>query len=383
MSAQGRTLPLAVGWVSGGRWRVTLKKSHVTILLFILGLVALVAGAELLVRGASRLATTMGISPLVVGLTVVAFGTSAPEVAVSVNAALSGNTDLAVGNVVGSNIFNVLFILGISALITPLVVHAQIIRQEIPILVGVSLILIALCADERIALVESVMLLAALVAYTVFLVVQSRKEAQPIQDEYAAENVSKSRWDKPVLVQVVLILAGLYLLVQGSEWFVDASTTFARVLGVSDIVIGLTIVAAGTSMPEVATSIMAAIKGERDIAVGNVVGSNTFNILGGLGITGLLAQGEVAVPASVMNFDLWVMLAVSFACVPVFLSGREIARWEGGVFLLHYAAYVAYLILASQQHEALGAFSTAMMSFVLPLTVATLVAVMIRKPRNE
>lgn len=354
-----------------------------TILLFILGLVALVAGAELLVRGASRLATTMGISPLVVGLTVVAFGTSSPEVAVSVNAALSGNTDLAVGNVVGSNIFNVLFILGVSALITPLVVHAQIIRQEIPILVGASLILIAMCADERIALVESVMLLTALVAYTVFLIVQSRKESQPIQDEYAAENAGKSQWDKPVWVQIVLILAGLYLLVQGSEWLVDASITFARLFGVSDIVIGLTIVAAGTSMPEVATSIMAAIKGERDIAVGNVVGSNTFNILGGLGITGVLAHGGIPVPESVMNFDLWVMLAVSFACVPVFLSGREIARWEGGVFLLHYVAYVAYLILASQQHAALEAFSTAMMSFVLPLTVVTLVAVMIRKPRNE
>jgi cation:H+ antiporter len=355
----------------------------VTILLFLVGLVALVAGAELLVRGASRLATTMGISPLVVGLTVVAFGTSAPEVAVSVNAALSGSADLAVGNVVGSNIFNVLFILGVSALITPLVVHAQIIRQEIPILIGSSLVLFAICADGRIAKIESVMLLAALAAYTVFLIVQSRKEPQLIQDEYAAGNASKTRWDKPVWVQIVLILAGLYLLVQGSEWLVDAAITFARLFGVSDIVIGLTIVAAGTSMPEVATSIMAAVKGERDIAVGNVVGSNTFNVLGGLGITGLLAHGGVTVPEAVLNFDLWVMLAVSFACVPVFLSGREIARWEGGVFLVHYVAYVGYLILASQKHEALGAFSAAMMSFVLPLTVVTLVVVMIRKPRIE
>jgi len=350
-----------------------------TILMFILGLAALVLGAELLVRGAGRLATTMGISPLVVGLTVVAFGTSAPEVAVSVNAALSGNTDLAMGNVVGSNIFNVLFILGISALITPLVVHAQIIRQEIPILIGSCLLLFAMCADDRITFVESIMLLAALAAYTAFLIVQSRKESQPIHDEYAAENVKTSRWDKPLSVQLALILAGLYLLVQGSEWLVDAAIVFARLLGVSDMVIGLTIVAAGTSMPEVATSIMAAIKGERDIAVGNVVGSNTFNILGGLGITGLLASDGIVVPASVMNFDLWVMLAVCFACIPVFLSGREIARWEGAVFLVYYVAYVAYLILASRQHAALAAYSSAMMSFVVPLTVITLVAIMIRR----
>ncbi len=192
--------------------------------------------------------------------------------------------------------------------------------------------------------------------------------------------MKQSTWDKPVYVQILLILAGLGLLVQGSEWLVDAAVIFAKLLGVSDIVIGLTIVAAGTSMPEVATSIMAAIKGERDIAVGNVVGSNTFNILGGLGITGLLAPAGVPVPASVMNFDLWVMLAVSFACIPVFLTGREIARWEGAVFLVYYGAYVTYLILASQQHAALSAYSTAMMSFVVPMTVITLVAVMIRRP---
>ncbi len=353
-----------------------------TALMFILGLAALVMGAELLVRGAGRLATTVGISPLVVGLTVVAFGTSAPEIAVSVNAALSGNTDLAVGNVVGSNIFNVLFILGISALITPLVVHAQIIRQEIPILIGSCLLLFAICSDDRIGPTEAAMLLAALAAYTVFLIMQSRKESQAIQDEYAAENVKQSNWDKPIVVQIVLIIAGLGLLVQGSEWLVDAAVIFAKLLGVSDIVIGLTIVAAGTSMPEVATSIMAAIKGERDIAVGNVVGSNTFNILGGLGITGLLAPAGVVVPASVMNFDLWVMLAVSFACIPVFLTGREIARWEGAVFLVYYIAYVTYLILASQQHAALNAYSTAMMSFVVPITVVTLVAVMIRRPAS-
>jgi cation:H+ antiporter len=350
-----------------------------TFAVFILGLATLVVGAELLVRGAGRLATTFGISPLVVGLTVVAFGTSAPEAAVSVNAALSGNTDIAVGNVVGSNIFNVLFILGLSALITPLVVNAQIIRQEIPILIGSCLLLFAISADDQITLIESVLLVTALLAYTVFLIVQSRNESQAIKDEYAAENTKTSNWDKAIYVQVALIVAGLAMLVQGSEWLVNAAVTFAKLLGVSDIVIGLTIVAAGTSMPEVATSVTAALKGERDIAVGNVVGSSTFNILGCLGITGLVAPAGIMVPASVINFDLWVMLAVCFACIPVFLTGREIARWEGGVFLSYYVAYVVYLIMASQDHDALGAYSAVMMSFVIPITVITLIAVMIRK----
>jgi cation:H+ antiporter len=297
-----------------------------------------------------------------------------------VNAALAGNTDLAVGNVVGSNIFNVLFILGVSALITPLVVHSQIIRQEIPILIGSCLLLFAMSADDRIELSESILLLTSLAAYTVFLIIQSRKESKAVQDEYAAENKPTSSWDSSAIVQVLLLAIGLYLLVQGSDWLVESAVAFARLIGVSDIVIGLTIVAAGTSMPEVATSVMAAAKGERDIAVGNVVGSSTFNILGCLGVTGLVASSGIVIPASVVNFDLWVMLAVCFACVPVFLTGREIARWEGAVFLGYYVAYVAYLILASRAHGALEIYSTVMMSFVLPLTVITLVAVMIRKP---
>jgi cation:H+ antiporter len=353
-----------------------------TVMMFLLGLVALVFGAELLVRGASKLATTFGVSPLVVGLTVVAFGTSAPEVAVSVNAALSGNTDLAVGNVVGSNIFNILFILGLSALITPLIVHAQIIRQEIPIMVGACLLLFVLSLDGKISFSESLLLLGTLIAYTAFLIFQSRKETREVQEEYAKENDSKNKWDAPIYVQIILILIGLSLLVQGSEWLVDSAVIFARMMGVSDIIIGLTIVAAGTSMPEVATSVMAAFKGERDIAVGNVIGSNVFNILGCLGITGLVAPMGLVVPVSVLNFDLWVMLAVCFACIPVFISGREIARWEGGIFVGYYIAYVAYLILASKEHAAIPVFSTVMMSFVIPITVITLIVVMIRKPRT-
>ena len=353
-----------------------------TLGMFIAGLVALIVGAELLVRGASKLALSFGISPLVVGLTIVAFGTSAPEVAVSLGAVLDGKTDIALGNVVGSNIFNVLFILGISALITPLVVNIQLIRQEVPIMVGASLLLLVLVLDGNLSAIDGAMLVALMLGYTVFLVVQSRKETQAANDEYAAEvqPAAAGSWDSRQPVQLVLMAAGLALLVVGSQWLVDSAVVFAKSLGVSDVVIGLTIVAAGTSMPEVATSVMAAVKGERDIAVGNVVGSNTFNILGCLGLSGI-ASGSLGlvVPEAVLNFDIWIMLAVALACIPVFMTGREIARWEGGVFLLYYVAYVAYLILAAQQHAALGTFSAVMMGFVLPLTVITLVIVLLGK----
>ncbi len=353
---------------------------------FVAGLLALVAGANALVRGASGLALSFGLSPLVVGLTVVAFGTSAPEMAVSTSAVLGGQTDIAVGNVVGSNIFNVLFILGASALIVPLVVHHQLIRQEVPIMLGASLLLLAFGLDGRIALGEGAALLLLMLAYTAFLVIQSRRQTAGLSSEFDDElrPPAAGAWDSSIWVQLGLIAVGLGLLVMGSDWLVGSAVAFARALGVGDLVIGLTIVAAGTSMPEVATSITAALKGERDIAVGNVVGSNTFNILGVVGLSGLVAgpQGLTLVP-SVLHFDIWVMLAVAFACLPVFVTGREIARWEGAVFLGYYLAYVAYLILAAQQHAAIETFSAVMLGFVLPLTVVTLVVVWLREPRNR
>jgi cation:H+ antiporter len=353
-------------------------------LLFAGGLALLVLGANLLVRGASQLALSLGISPLVVGLTVVAFGTSAPEMAVSVGAVLDGKTDLAIGNVVGSNIFNVLFILGASALITPLLVNVQLIRQEVPIMIGGAVLLLLFALDGRLDWVDGAMLFGLMIAYTAFLIVQSRQETQAAKDEYAqanptsASDAGDARWP----VQVGLIVAGLAALVLGSDWLVTAAVAFAKALGVSDLVIGLTIVAAGTSMPEVAASITAAIKGERDIAVGNVVGSNSFNILGCLGLSGLVSgSAGLVVPESVLAFDIWVLLAVSAACLPVFMTGREIARWEGFVFIAYYGAYVLYLILAAQQHDALRGFAGVMMGFVLPITVVTLVVVLLRRPR--
>lgn len=346
--------------------------------MFLLGLAGLVAGAELLVRGASKLALSIGISPLVVGLTVVSIGTSAPEVAVSISAVLDGRTDIAIGNVVGSNIFNVLFILGLSALVTPLFVGKQIIRQEIPIMIGTSILLIVLGLDGRLGIFDAVLLCGLLLSYIAFLVIQSRRQTASAGGHEPDANAGRS-WDSHWMVQLLLIAAGLALLVLGSRGLVTAAVAFAQALGVSDIIIGLTIVAAGTSMPEVATSVMAALRKESDIAVGNVIGSCVFNILGCLGLAGLFASAPgLVVAPSVIHFDAWVMLAAAFACLPAFITGRCIARWEGAVFLAYYIAYAAYLVMAAQQHDALEAFSTIMMTFALPLTIVTLVVVMIR-----
>lgn len=355
-----------------------------TLLFFAFGLVLLVLGARFLVQGASRLALAVGLSPLVVGLTVVAFGTSAPEMAVSVGAVWGGDNNIAIGNVIGSNIFNVLFILGCSALIAPLVVNRQIIRQEVPIMIGLTVLLLVMLHDLSISMVEGGFLFLLLILYTVFLVVQSHRANQAADNGASLDelDLGRARWADSRLMQAALIAGGLVLLVVGSRLLVDASVALAKTLGISDLVVGLTIVAAGTSLPEVATSITAALKGERDIAVGNVVGSNVFNILGVLGLSGLVAgTGGIIVAPSILAFDAWVMLAAAIACIPIFMTGREIARWEGAVFLAYYVFYVAYLIMAAEQHAALATFTFAMVWFVAPLTLVTAVAVYLRPGR--
>jgi cation:H+ antiporter len=348
---------------------------------FVLGLGLLVLGAELLVRGASKLALTFGISPLVVGLTVVAFGTSAPEVAVSVQSAVSGQTEIAVGNVVGSNIFNVLFILGLSALITPLLVDRQLIRQEVPVMTAISLLMAALAWDGELSRIDGVFFIVLLAAYAVFVIVQSRRlQSEPEQQTAIS---SAPGWDSKLPVQLILIAVGLGMLVLGARWLVSAAITFATYLGVSEMVIGLTVVAAGTSLPEVATSVMAALRGERDIAVGNVVGSNIFNILGVLGLSAAVAPGGLVVPAAMIAFDIPVMLAVAFACLPIFFTGNLIARWEGGLFFALYVAYTTYLILAAKQHDALSTYGFVLSTFVLPLCAITIVVIAWREWRRR
>lgn len=314
------------------------------IIFLILGLVLLVYAADYLVKGASQIATDLGISPLVVGLTVVAFGTSAPELAVSIMSAFKGEADLALGNVVGSNIFNVLFILGLSALIVPLVVHQQLVRFDVPIMIGASLLLYGVSRDGKISLIDGAGLFVLALAYTAFLIKQSRKEKDAeVITEYEVEygkHGEKPKWARNILF-IVLGLAGLIL---GSRWLVESAVFIARNFGVSELIIGLTIVAAGTSLPEVATSVIAAIKGERDIAVGNVVGSNIFNILVVLGLSSIVAPSGVAVDAAALKFDIPVMIGVAVACLPIFLHNHMISRTNGAFFFLCYVAYVAYLI---------------------------------------
>lgn len=345
-----------------------------TLLLGLAGLVLLVGGGELLVRGASKIAVAAGLSPLVVGLTVVAFGTSAPELAVSSQAALSGRADLAMGNVVGSNIFNVLFILGLSAVITPLAVHVRLVRREIPLMIGSAVLLLLLGLDGDIGRWDGILLLAGAVGYAAWTVRASRREERDARtvEGRAPDRETGTDDRKAILLSAVFVLAGLGLLVLGAEWLVDAAVEGARSLGIDEFTIGVTIVAAGTSLPEVAASVIAAIRSERDIAVGNVVGSNLFNVLGILGIAALLAPDGLGVAAGALRFDVPVMIAVSVACLPVLFTGWTISRLEGLIFLAYYCAYVAYLLLAQQAHAALPAFSRTMWLFVLPLTTILL-----------
>jgi cation:H+ antiporter len=339
------------------------------------GLALLVLGAEALVRGASRLAARLGVSELVIGLTLVAFGTSAPEFTVTVVAALGGQDQLALGNVIGSNICNVLLILGVAALVSPLVVSYRLVRLEVPLVIGASLLVWIQGLDGRLGRLDASLLFAGLAAYTIWSVVESRGERME-----GADRVETGRFatlENRLAVQLALVGGGLGLLVLGSRWLVEGATDVALAAGVSELVIGLTLVAVGTSLPELATSVVASLRRQNDIAVGNVVGSSLFNLLGVLGVAGLVADGGLRVSPAVQSFDAPVMIAVAVACLPVALSGL-MARWQGALFLAYYVAYVAYLILGATQHDALHGFTAAMLDFVLPLTVLTLVLIAVR-----
>ena len=348
------------------------------ILEIVAGLLLLVGGGELLVRGASRLAAWLSISPLLIGLTVVAFGTSAPELAVSLKSAFSGNPDVAIGNVIGSNIFNILFILGLSASILPLFVSSQLIRRDVPIMIAASLMLYFFSWNGNIGRVDGAILFACLLVYLTWCIWQSRREGQEVIEEFARELPKEKSDGRRLAGYILLILIGLALLVFGSNSLVKGSVTIAQMLGVSELVIGLTVVAVGTSLPEVATSVLAAVRGEREIAVGNVVGSNLFNIFCVIGLSGIVSPQGVDVSLDAMEFDIPVMIAVAIACLPIFLSGHVIARWEGAVFLFYYFAYMAYLVLDATGSGHSRTLFGIMGFFVVPLTVVTLIISVLR-----
>jgi cation:H+ antiporter len=299
------------------------------VFLLAIGSAVLIGGAEVLIRGASRLAVSVGISPLVVGLTVVAFGTSAPELAVTVGASYAGEPELALGNIVGSNIFNVLMILGTTAAVAPLVVSRQLVRFDVPLMIVVSLVVSAMALDGRIDRLDGAVLFAGILGYTVFSIVKSRSESAFVQKEYETALHASEAKRSSAAVNILLMVAGLVLLVLGARWLVEGATAIAQALGVSELVIGLTIVAAGTSLPEIATSVLAALRGERDIAVGNVVGSNLFNLMAVLGLGSIVAPEGVPVGAGALTFDIPVMIAAAIGMLPICFTGYLIARWEG------------------------------------------------------
>ena len=353
------------------------QMSLVTGLMLVGGLATLLVGAELLVRGASAMATRFGVPALVIGLTVVAFGTSAPELAVSFKGAFSGQTDVALGNVIGSNIFNTFTILGISALIAPLVVAQELVRREVPLMILASLAVLAMGYGGDIGRLDGGLLFVAFVGYTAFLLRQSRKGESPeVVEEYDAEFGEEAR-KTGLPVAILFVVLGLVGLVVGAGWFVDGAVAVARAFDVSERVIGLTVVAAGTSLPELLTSIVAAYRGERDIAVGNVVGSNLFNILAILGLTAAISPTPLPVGSGVMALDLPVMIAASIACLPIFLSGHRIDRWEGAILLGYYIAYTTYLVLSATGHEMREEFA-GVLYFVIPLSALTLLVILQR-----
>jgi cation:H+ antiporter len=301
------------------------------------GLALLYIGAEALVRGGSALALRLGIAPLIVGLTVVAFGTSTPEMVVSVGAALAGNSDISMGNIVGSNICNIGLILGLAAMIQPMKVQVQLVRFDVPIMIATSVVLVVLVADGGLDRIDGFMLCIAMATYMWFLIVGARKDrnamAEAMTDTIHATSIPMGR-------AILMVFVGLGLLVLGGKFFVDGAVSLAERFGISERVIGLTVVAVGTSMPELATSIVAAVKREADISIGNVVGSNIFNILWILGVTGLIRP---ITTAGFSMVDYAVMIGFAIALFPLARFGFELSRWKGALLLAGYVAYLTYL----------------------------------------
>jgi len=345
------------------------------LLAFFGGLLLLIGGAEIMVRGAVSAARAAGISPLVVGLTVVAFGTSSPELAVSSWAAWSAQAPIGLGNVIGSNIFNILFILGLSALITPLVVSRQLIVLDVPLMIGVSAIVLVLGLDGAISRLEGIVLFAGSIVYTVWVVRKSRREA----------TTGPSPHGRSLSLPIALLLvgAGVGLLVIGSHWFVEGASTIARLLGVSELMIGLTIVAVGTSLPEIATSVVASLRKERDIAVGNLIGSNLFNLLFVLGLATTISPEGFEVSDEVQQFDLPVMVAVAVIVLPIFYTAGSVSRLEGLLLLLLYCSFAVFLILDATGNPLLPQYGWVMTRIVVPLTAAGLVLRVVQEARTR
>ena len=340
------------------------------------GLCLLLIGAELMVRAAVRLAERLHVRPLIIGLTIVALGSSAPQMTVSLQAALTDNPDIAVGSVVGSGIFNILVTLGLSALIIPLRVSRQLVRLDIPLMIGASLQVFILAWNKDLGRFDGVLLLGALALYLGLLLRQSRHSTRP---HGARPQDTQQSW----LISVLMILAGLAMLVFAGRLLLGAAVVVATDLGLSERVIGLTVVAVGTSLPELATSLIAALRGQRDIAVGNVIGANLFNLLGVLGLTALLAPTPLSVSPNALDFDLPVMLGVAALCLPVFYSGYRVTRAEGLLLLGLYLVYGLHVVSFTTGMPLAGKLERLMLFYVLPALLTFLLFTSIRAWRRQ
>ncbi|WP_310358461.1 calcium/sodium antiporter [Pseudomonas brassicacearum] len=340
------------------------------------GLLLLIAGAELLVRAAVGLSARLHVRPLIIGLSVVAVGSSAPQMAVSLQATLAQNADIAVGSVIGSSIFNILVTLGLSALIIPLRVSRQLVRLDIPLMIGAALLVFVLAWNEDLTRLDGVLLLIALAVYLGLLLRQSRHSGRP---HPVGIDVAQMAWFK----SLSMIVLGLAMLIFAGHLLLGAAVEVATDLGLSERVIGLTIVAISTSLPELATSLIAALRGQRDIAVGNVIGSNLFNLLGVLGVTALVAPTPLSVSPNALDFDLPVMLGVAVLCLPVFYSGYRVTRAEGLLFLGLYLAYGLHVVSFTTGMPLAGQLERLMLFYVLPALLAFLLFTSLRAWRRQ
>ena len=340
-----------------------------TVFLFILGLAVLIGGAELFLRAVDKFGAAWSVSPVVMGLTVVAFATGAPELAISLQAAIDGKPDLVLGNILGSNVANILLILGIAGLVHPLKITNRIIKVDVPMVIMASTLLFILAIDGLLSPLDGGIIFIGLILYSIFMYYQIKKDRKQNKRKKSEE----VKLDEPVTPQfygkyILLLLGGLVFIVLGSRWMVASAVEIAGILGISELIIGLTIVSIGTSLPEVATSVSAVRHGDSDTAVANVMGSNLYNILLTLSLTVLIAPGAIDVSQEAINLDLPIMLIVAIACLPLFWPGKELGRKEAIGFLFYYVAYMTYLVFLAMEHPFKETMEVIMVWGIFPIT---------------
>lgn len=344
---------------------------------FLGGLTLLLFAGHFVVRAASNLGARFGLSPMVIGLTIVAAGTSAPELAVVFQSIAADDTELAVGSIIGSNIANVLLVLGLAATFGTIRVTSRVVRTDIPVMITASFLFLVFALDGTLGRLDSIVLFTSLVAFVTWTL----RAANRTEFMVEAEEVDRSGRASlpPPLRSVAELVAGIGGLALAARFVVGGAEEIATSLGIPELIIGLTVVAIGTSAPEIVTTIIAALQGRRDLAVGNAVGSNIFNILLVLGASGIIAPDGIAVSDDALQLDLPVLLAAAVACLPIVAWDNKLDRWEGGVFVAYYVAYVVFLVLDGTGHRAKDPFALVMLGFVLPLTIITAATIIWRQ----